>query len=70
MSKLKRSDLAKFYKRIPEEVLKDLAESCFDDSTTYVRGDAYTTIFNEGKRAVLKRIQFYRTADPSKLEEA
>lgn len=69
-----RVEISKAYKRHfkgpgAEEVLEDLRSFCFDDRSTFVSGDSHATCHNEGKRAVLKHIEFYMNIDPSKLEE-
>ena len=48
------------------EVLKDLAQRCFEDNTTIVCSDPHTSAFNEGRRSVILIIRRLLAANPNK----
>ncbi len=72
MERPTRAEIAKSYKKMggpgAEAALADLEAFCYEHMTTFVAGDPYATALNEGKRLVLKHIQFYKTVDPKTLE--
>lgn len=52
-----------------EKVLKDLIQRHFVFTTTHVPGDAYSSAFQEGRRAVITDILRYLQADLGFLQQ-
>lgn len=44
-----------------------LRRVAFDSTTTFVPGDVYATILREGRRSLLKDIEYMLAVDPTRL---
>lgn len=52
-----------------EEVLRDLAKFCGQNSSTYVSGDSHASAYREGMRRVFLRIQNFIEMDEQDMSK-